>query len=280
MSDKPKKPEFKYSKRKLEGLIQGIYDGDVTARDLPEDLYTEISRYLRDGLYKGFGQTLDEAEGADLRLLSELRENIFHFSAAKTYQQVKEMNEALIGDNDTVVPFADFKAAAEDIFLRYNGDPEDFDKHGGYLETEYDTTIASGQMGAKWNDIEEKRDTLPYLKLSVVEDENTSEICEPLDGICRPIDDEFWSIYYPPLHWKCRTTVLQLDKIDGEAQVSDDGQVKRGTDHADEHMQDMFKMNVGKNEVVFNKEHPYFDVPKADRKFASRNFDLPLPSTD
>jgi hypothetical protein len=46
------------------------------------------------------------------------------------------------------------------------------------------------------------------------------------------------------------------------------------------HIPDVFQMNVGKDKVVFQKDHPYFDVAKEDRKLAKENFNLPIPETD
>lgn len=261
----------KLSTKQINKYIDGIYDGKITADNLSEEVYESIVSFLKAGLYKGFGQTLEEAEGKDLDLLTELRENIYHFSAAKNYQMTKEINSLLTDEEGNIRTNAEFNALARSTFDNWNDN---------YGSTEYETAIASGQMGAKWNDIEEKKDVLPYLKLSVVEDDNTSEICEPLDEICLPIVDPFWNIYYPPNHFRCRTTVLQLDEGDGSAQESPDSRVEKGTEHADEHMQDMFKMNCGKEGIVFSKEHPYFDVPAADRKFAMRNFDMPVPDND
>ena len=45
-------------------------------------------------------------------------------------------------------------------------------------------------------------------------------------------------------------------------------------------MDDMFKMNSGRDGYVFKEDHPYFDVAKGDKEFARRNFDLKIPSKD
>ena len=42
----------------------------------------------------------------------------------------------------------------------------------------------------------------------------------------------------------------------------------------------IFKHNAGKTKEIFNKEHPYFDVPNEFKKFAKKNFGLPIPSID
>ena len=40
----------------------------------------------------------------------------------------------------------------------------------------------------------------------------------------------------------------------------------------------IFKHNSGKTNEIFNKEHPYFDVPDEYKALAKKNFNLPIPS--
>jgi len=39
-------------------------------------------------------------------------------------------------------------------------------------------------------------------------------------------------------------------------------------------------MNPGTSKEVFDKSHPYFDVPKKYKKFAKTNFGMPIPDKD
>lgn len=257
-----------YSDDELKNLLEKIHEGEIDEYDLPEDLYYKIADYLKQALYEGFGGGLDAFEGTDLELLEELRENIYHFSAAKTFQQVRDMTDALLDDDGKLRSWQDFKEIAGQIFDQYNEN---------WLRAERDTAVASGQNGVRWNRIEDEKDTLPLLRMSVVEDQNTSEICAPLDGITLPVDDPFWDEYYPPNHFNCRSTVEQLE--DGAA-VSSKEMVGKAVEHADQEMDDSFKMNVGKDKVVFSDEHPYFEVEPKDRGFAADNFGLPIPEED
>lgn len=263
----PGKKPLKYSQQQLSDLLNGVYADKINAHKLPEDLYFATANYLKDALIKGFYKEVGSyaMTKVDKELLAELRENIYMFSAAKTYQQVRVMSDAVADEDGAKRPFKEFKEDADSIFQTYNEN---------YLRAEQDTAYASGQMGAKWNGIESQKSILPYLRISVVEDANTSDICEPLDGITLPVDDEFWDDYYPPNHFNCRSTVEQLD----EADISSPSQVDDATEHADEHMSDEFKMNVGKDKIVFSDDHPYFDVEKGDKEYAKKNFDLPIPN--
>ena len=125
------------------------------------------------------------------------------------------------------------------------------------------------------NEIEKNKDTLPMLRYSAVMDPNTSEICAPLDGIVAPVDDEVWATIAPLNHFNCRCVLLQetsdVEKTDGNQEK---------VDEVTKDMQPLFKMNPGKDKVIFDDKHPYFQVEKKDRAFAADNFGLPIPDND
>lgn len=273
---------FQWSDDFIRQLLDQIFNGQVTEYNLPENLYFAIADYLKKGLYEGFGishrelalslkKGLETAfDETDFELLDELRDNIYMFSAAKTYQQVVDTRNLLATD-EGVSSFSDFKKGAEKIFTQYNEN---------WLQTEYNTAIGQAQMAVKWNDIEKHRDILPYLKYSAVEDPNTSDICRPLDGVTLPIDHAFWHKFMPLNHFNCRCTVQQLSKNEGEGQITDPKEVRLLTYEVGDEMQDNFKMNPGVDKVIFNNNHPYFSVTKKDRAFAKQNFGLSIPPED
>jgi SPP1 gp7 family putative phage head morphogenesis protein len=254
--------------KQLKKYIDGIYDGSITEYNLSEEVYDQIVGFLKDGLYKGFGMTLEEAEGADLELLAELRENVYMFGAAKNYQQTKEIS-SLLFDKDGELRTADeFNDVARETYDNWT------DNWG---ETEYQTAIGQGNSAAKWNDIEAQKDVLPNLRYSAILDDNTSEICAPLDGLVAPIDDPIWATVTPLNHFNCRCVLLQED---GDAELTPDDEKGEAFDKVDSEMSDTFKGNPGKDGMVFTEDHPYFEVAKEDRGYAKRNFDLPIPDKD
>lgn len=266
---------FKYSDEYIAKLIADIHSGKITAHDLPESLYYAIADHLKQGLYKGFGADMSTVSEGDAELLAELRDNVYMFSAAKTYQQVREMVEATTDEKGNVILFNDFKKEAKEIFIRYNGDPEDFD-NGGYLKTEFDTAIGQAQSAVKWNSIEEQKDVLPYLQYSTIGD--ACDICEPLNGLTAPVDDPVWDDIMPLNHFNCLCLVEQLDEDEGKENLTPD--VDEVVGPVLERMDNVFKMNPGKDGYVFSPDHPYFSVPKEDKEFAQNNFDLPIPKDD
>ena len=253
-----------FTDSEIEDLLKGVFAGDITKENLPVDLYQSIAQFLEKGLLSGAGGPVTSFDGKDLDLIQELRTNIYMFSAAKTYQEVRGMTDLLYNEDDKLKPFDEFFEDARALYNNYNVN---------YAQTEYNTAVASGQMGVRWNQIEADKDILPLLKMTVVEDAQTTEICQPLDGITLPVGDPFWDEFYPPNHWNCRSTVLQLD----EGDISSKAEVDKAKEHAEEDMQDVFKMNVGKDEIVFSPDHPYFRVPREDKALAKENFGLPMP---
>jgi SPP1 gp7 family putative phage head morphogenesis protein len=266
------KGSLDYSDDEKNQIFQDIFSGKIDLENLPEDLYHDIASILKDGVKSGYADagTKIDFDISDTELIADLQENIYMFSGAKTFTQVKEMMAELVDEKGQIVPFNDFRESARGIFDMFNET---------YLKTEYDTTIGMAQNAAKWNEIDKQKDLLPYLKYSAVEDANTSEICAPLDGICLPVDDPFWDTYMPLNHFNCRCLVTQEDES-AAPDLSSEIQVEAATGNAKEDMQAVFKMNPGKDRVIFDDKHPYFDVGNGYKAFAKENFGLPLPDSE
>lgn len=250
-------------------LIEGIYSGEITEYDLPESLYFAIADYLKRGLYEGFGKTLETVSDANLRLLKELRDNIYFFSGAKTYQEIREMSDGLLHDDGRIRAFKEFKEYALKIHEQYNVN---------YLKTEYHTAVGQAQSAAKWARIEEDKDVLPMLQYSTVGDENTCDICGPLNGIIAPVGDPIWGRIAPINHFNCRCILEQLE--DGKTTKGKDNIVGKVTERMKDRDGGIFLFNPGKEGIVFSEKHPYFTVPKDMVQRAQENFGLPIPETD
>ena len=257
-----------YSDAAITKLINGIYDGSVSEYDLPESLYNAISAYFQKGLYKGFGMNLSEAVGKDLELLTELRENIYLFSAAKTFAQVKEIGGLMFHENGDLRTEKEFSQVGRETFELWNN---------AWGKTEYNTCVGQATNAIKWNEIEKNKKLFPNLRYSAVVDDNTSDICLALDGLVAPVDDEIWNSVYPENHFNCRCVVMQEEE--GSELTPDDDKESRVAETEDK-MNDLFKMNAGKDGYVFKDNHPYFQVEQKDKAFARENFGLPLPQNE
>ncbi|MEO7977762.1 phage minor head protein [Flavobacterium sp.] len=204
---------------------------------------------------EGYGNSFtDYSVNAQSKL--QLKQNLYRFSGAKTYQELAKMNFFL----DKNRSFADFKKEAFKVNEEYNVK---------YLKTEYVTANRSGAMAEKWDKIQSQKSLYPNLKYKTVKDNRVREEHRTLHDIIKPADDPFWDKWYPPNGWHCRCYVVQTDEPATKGNF--EGNPTPG-----------FNNHVGKSNMPFNEnEHPYFVFPAADAKKIKASFeDLKLSSPD
>jgi SPP1 gp7 family putative phage head morphogenesis protein len=97
-----------------------------------------------------------------------------------------------------------------------NGIKKAWGSDSGYrLKTIFDTNLQDAYGAGRYKAaIESKR---PYLALETVLDGNTSIICLGFTGVVLPAEDPFWKTHRPPFHYRCRTTVISLDREQAKA---------------------------------------------------------------
>lgn len=215
------------------------------SKDMPslnQSITHAYANIFSKAIEKGYGVNLNEIDynSTDSKAITNLIESAYQFSAAKNYTQLRQITVALVDDQQKLRSFSDFKKAAYTITDAHNNK---------WLKTEYNTAIASAQMASKWQDIQANKNKLPLLQMDVIVDAQTSDICKPLEGIIKPIDDPFWATYYPPNHFACRTIVRQLAK----GKITPDNEIVHP-----EKVPPMFKTNLAQNGMLFPKDHPYF----------------------
>lgn len=255
------KPIHLFTQEEIDMIILAIYAGTISTHNLDVTTYLKTARKLSEGVFDGYGKDLNDVVYAseDYYMLKALRDNVYVFSGAKTYQQTREISNLLIKNKAEVRLFADFKKEATKIFVNYNEN---------YLRAEYNSAIAQARTASQWQEIQREVEFLPMLTYKTVGDGRVRPTHEALNNIARPVNDKFWDIYMPPNGWNCRCTVLQ----DSEAKKTSLKDFKAPND-----VPDIFKFNAGKKRIVFSPKHPYFDVAPQDRGFARQNFNLPLP---
>lgn len=258
-----------YPEAKISKLLRGIHSGKINPHNLPVDLYTATAKHLVSGAYEGFGFDLTTAKGKRLIKLLDLRENVYIFSGAKTYQQTSAMVGLLRDDKGVIKPFKKFEADVMPLYDNYNIN---------WLKAEYETAIGQSQIADQWIGIVEDKEQFPLLKYSAIIDRNTSDICLPLDGICLPVDHPFWRKFMPLNHFSCRCIVIQTTR--DEETVTRAAALGEKTKGPAALIKPAFEMNAGISSEIYSKKHPYFDIPKADKAFARKNFNLPIPRKD
>lgn len=230
-------------------LAKRIYNGeDITADDT---LLRQTAKQLLNGVEKGFnGNILSfNFSSPDFEALAKLTENVYHFSAAKNYHELKDLSLA-IRDGNKIRSFEEFEAKAKEITNKYNV---------SWLRSEYNHAIAASQSAARWNEFSKNKDTMPYLQYQAVMDNNTREDHAALHGVIKPITDPFWDTYMPPNGWGCRCEAVQLPGSNYEPTPNENINVP--------YVPPLFRTNFGKYGIVFPKSHPYFNgIPQDERK--------------
>lgn len=274
-------------------LIAAIYSGAIDEWNLPRGLYQKTAdkfieainngmdapRPLEIGMGGGFQMPKQEQPAQSIGiayntpdeiLRSELIENVYVFSGAKTFQQVKELVSNIAPDG-LVQSFNKFKKSAEKIIGKYNDQ---------WLRTEYNTALGSAQSARDWQEFEDDVELFPYLRYDAIIDPNTSDICRPLEGITLPVNHPFWNKFSPLNHFNCRCRLIKISQYE-EVKKTGKKKLTRVSEKIEPQMQELFMFNPGKERLIFKEtgkgKHPYFNVAPKYREYAQNNFNLPIP---
>jgi SPP1 gp7 family putative phage head morphogenesis protein len=212
-------------------IYKGTFKGNID-RKLTGLVYGKLSEALLLGIkYENF-----EPETIDKKLFENLKRNVYHFSAAKDYWQLRAMTNALKDNTGKLRNFNDYKTAVNQINKQFNE---------AWLKTEYNGAVAGAQMSTKWNGFEADA----VLEYSTVNDGRVRDDHKALDGVKRKKSDKFWDKYYPPNGWNCRCTVIEQSRDTKETAES-------SIKYPD--VPEMWQVNTGKMQMAFPPEHPYF----------------------
>jgi SPP1 gp7 family putative phage head morphogenesis protein len=251
-----------FTDEEVDAYLYGIFTGRITIDALDTASYLKVSEKLTSGVYKGFGKNIVNVDYTtpDYKMLADLRENVYVFSAAKEYQQVRQMS-ALLSNENGVKPYNEFKKDALAIHKDYNVN---------YLSAEYNSAIAQSRSASMWMDIENNKALYPNLTYVTVGDGRVRPAHAMLDGITRPVGDIFWKKFFPINDWNCRCSTIQTD-----SEILTD--LSTRTKPTMKEVPEIFRFNAGIERIVFSEKHPYFRVEPKDIELAKRNFNLPLP---
>jgi SPP1 gp7 family putative phage head morphogenesis protein len=82
------------------------------------------------------------------------------------------------------------------------------------METIFRTNVQSALNAGRYSRQVKAGRTRPYVQILVVNDDRTSDICEPLTGLVFRMDDPALGRVYGPNHHRCRTTARTLSDRD------------------------------------------------------------------
>lgn len=221
-----------------EQIAQQLHGGKITPEDLNEALIQQTFNDLKQAVGEGWKDWLSFGEDAGKdRTVLALQRHLFRFSAAKSYAQLKDMNQLLHKDGK-LREWNDFKRDVSQLTETYNRN---------YLQAEYQTARQAGHHARNWQTYVKDKDLFPALEYRTVSDDRVRDEHAALDGLVRPVDDPFWDEYYPPNGWRCRCYVVQT-----EAPASKPRVIKPEDD-----IRPDFKTNVGKHGTVWSDQHAY-----------------------
>lgn len=209
---------------------------------------TQLTMATANLLFKGVSKNLVNYNVPDHAAIAMIRANVFAFSHAKSLVQMKALTN-LVVDKERIRSFQDFEKEAAKIGTRYNRN---------YLEAEYQTVVASGQMGRRYMEVRADKDVFPLLRWDAINDERTRKEHKRMDGITRPADDPFWKSYWPPLGYRCRCDVRQVRSGKVTPKANAYAKAKQTVNN-----KSPFIGNIAAQGEVFSTNHSYFGGQKA-----------------
>ncbi len=212
------------------------------------DLHLKTIEKLSDAIHQGVGG-LEISEEDQKKLAQRLKQNIYPFSAAKSFTQMQYYRDMMIGDNGKILSYSAFIKKIADT-------GEIFNKK--YLSAEYENAYYSTIMAEQWDRFAEDS----WLQYSTVGDNNVRPSHAMLDKYTAPKSDSFWKNNYPPNGWKCRCFVIPgkpnyKNKLTAQ---------EAGSALKEENRHTPFYNNVGLSKVIFKENHPYFINAKGKAK--------------
>lgn len=183
-------------------VMKQVYKRKVKTGNIDGELFRKTYEELNKKAAEGWGED-DYNDPEQAEEPQRIRDNLFKFSGAKTYQEIKEMNDALYDDKGKKLSYEDFREKVMAIHKDYNEN---------YLRTEFETAETSGRRASEWQEFKENADIMPNLKYVTAGDERVRESHRILDGVVKPINDPFWLQNYPPNGYRCRCYVEQTDE--------------------------------------------------------------------
>lgn len=243
-----------------ETFLQHIFDG-IIKKDVLDPAYHDITtEYLLTSAYKGFGGDPSHFNNGspEWNTITGIKRNIFQFSAAKQYQQVRIMSD-FIYEKGLKVQYSEFKKLASEVFGEFNKN---------YLKTEFTTAVGQAQSARDWAYFEQHQDSHPWLRYHTQQDARVRDEHKVLEGFTAKIDDPAWRHIAPKNGWRCRCFLTAQQK----GQRSKIELPEWGT----KEFPQVFDMNPGIDKLVFDpKTHPYFHVARGDANLKKKNFGLP-----
>ena len=219
-----------------------VFGAAMLRDDAIAGLIEETAAFLSKGIERGLGESSPSEE-----MVSSLRESVGVFSGFKTFHEMKEAAGMLLDESGNIKPFKQYYKDVQTLNDTYNK---------FYLKAEYDFTVSSSEMAARWEEQQDDGDGRYLLQYRTVGDNKVRKAHRELEGITLPASDTFWDSYYPPNGWRCRCTVAKVRAA--KYQATDSGAAKTAGEKATEGKHaEMFRFNPGKKRAVYPAYNTY-----------------------
>lgn len=180
-------------------LIKEVWNGEEL---FSPDLFARLSEEFLNAVQTAFKRRSDKLadnmaylyDAPDDVFLTAMETNLYHFSAAKTLAEVRELNRLLRESKD----FREFRQKAEKVTRAFNVT---------WQKTEYDTAVLTAESAVDYRRLISQRDIFPYWEYLTVADGKVREQHRRLHGVILPYNDPLWDKIYPPNGWNCRCRV-------------------------------------------------------------------------
>lgn len=215
-------------------------------------MLTLTGKTLADKVRDSYTHITPDFTTPDTAMLARLTSDVWHFSAAKNWQEMRDLTLLLKDENGKLREWADFKEAAGSVIDKYQTN---------WMRSEYNFAVSASQSAARWTEFMQTKDIIPNLQYQTVGDDAVRPEHQLLDGIIRPKTDPWWNTHYPPNGWGCRCEAVEVPN--GLGRITPDERVPVIS------IPKMFRTNLAETGLIFPKNHPYYNgIPKAELRKA------------
>lgn len=223
----------------VKNVYEGKYKEDSSIDKKRVNQYSSaLNTAVDKGWAKGGGKASIDFDSPDTKMLNALRDNVFHFSAAKNRSEIVQLSALL---RDSKGKLRDWNSFAHEAAKVTN----DFQKR--YMKVEYDTAVNSAYLAARWQEFDDD----DILIFRTARDARVRDAHKKLEGTALPKKHKFWLTFYPPLDWNCRCTVEPSTR---KGQTPEDQIPYEEIDN----VRPIFRSNFALEGMAFPPNHPYF----------------------
>lgn len=193
--------------------------------------------------------------------------NAAQFSAAKTADEGRMLQELVYGKDGKIRPWSDFRKDATEI--------TDISQKT-WLRVEFESCRQQAVAAQQFTDMAENADLYPYWVYRGVMDDKEREEHVEMEGLVFRIGDAEGDACFPPNDWNCR---CDGEPVDGQY-LEENKLTPQTPDQAKEHLEknvgDEFRFNAAQVGMLPN-DHSYFDTMPDANALDFENFGVEKP---